>query len=115
MNTLRNQVQLLGNLGNEVDFKKFDSGKTVAKFSLATNDYYKNAKGEKIQETQWHNIVAWGKGAELMKELLQKGSQVLIKGRLTNRSYEAKDGQTKYVTEVVASEFVCVDPKDMPF
>lgn len=115
MNTIRNQVQLLGNLGKDVEFTKFDSGSTKASFALATNDYYKDNKGEKVQETQWHNITAWGKSAELMKNLLSKGSKVLVKGKLVSRSYETKEGEKKYITEIVANEFECLDVKEMPF
>ena len=116
MNTLKNSIQLIGNLGNEIEFKEFDAGsKKRVSFSLATNDYYKNNKGEKIQDTQWHNIVAWGKTAELMNNLLSKGSQVLVKGKLTSRSYENKKGETRYISEIVANEFVSFDKKEMPF
>lgn len=115
MNTLRNSVQLVGHLGQEVKFYNFDSGTTKASFTLATNDYYKNNKGEKTKETQWHNIIAWGKMAENMKNLLDKGSQVLVKGKLTSRSYEDTNGQKRYVTEILANEFICFDKKEMPF
>lgn len=106
MNSLRNSVQLIGNLGQDVDLKTFDSGKMIAKFSLATNEYYKNNKGEKVQETQWHNIVAWGKNAEIANKILAKGNQVCVKGKLTSRSYTDKEGQTKYISEIVMNEFV---------
>ena len=88
MNTLRNSVQLVGNLGRDVEFKNFDSGSSRASFTLATNDFYKNNKGEKMQDTQWHNVVAWGRVAENMNSLLAKGSEVMIKGKLTSRSYD---------------------------
>lgn len=115
MNTLRNHVQLLGNLGKDVDLTSFDSGSKKASFTLATSDYYKNATGEKVQDTQWHNIVAWGKGAELMSQSLSKGSKVLIKGKLVSRSYEDKEGKKRYITEVLANEFVGLDVKAQPF
>ncbi|MBT8229668.1 MAG: single-stranded DNA-binding protein [Saprospiraceae bacterium] len=116
MNALRNSVQLVGNLGNEVDLKTLDSGTTVASFPLATNEYYKNAKGEKIQQTQWHNIIAWGKPAELMKSYLSKGSEVMVRGKLTSRSYEDKEGTKRYITEVRVNEFICFDKKaETPF
>lgn len=115
MNSLRNTVQLIGNLGQEVKYFNFDSGSSKATFALATNDFYKNNKGERVQDTQWHNVVAWGKVAENMKTILEKGSQVLVKGKLTSRSYDDKEGNKRYVTEVIANEFVCFSKKEMPF
>lgn len=115
MNSIRNSVQLIGNLGKEVELTKLDSGSVKASFSLATNDYYKNNKGEKMQDTQWHNVEAWGKTAENMNTILSKGTQVLVKGKLESKSYEDKNGDKKYWTVVKASEFVCFDKKEMPF
>jgi single-strand DNA-binding protein len=115
MNTLRNHVQLLGNLGKDIELTTFDSGSAKASFPLATSDYYKNNAGEKVQETYWHNIVAWGKNAEFMNTSLSKGSRVLIKGKLVSRSYEDKQGNKKYITEVLANEFVNLDAKKQPF
>lgn len=115
MNTLRNSVQLVGNLGRDVEFRNFDSGSSKASFTLATNDYYKNNKGEKVQDTQWHNIVAWGKLAENMNSLISKGSEVLVKGKLVSRSYDDKDGNKRYITEVVANEFLTFEKKELPF
>jgi len=115
MNTLKNQVQLLGNLGMDVELLKLDSGSIKASFTLATNEYYKDNKGEKVENTQWHKVIAWGKSAELMKSILSKGSKVLVRGKLVNRSYETKEGDKKYITEIVANEFECMDVKEMPF
>ena len=115
MNTLRNSVQLIGNLGKDIELKAFDNGSKLAKFSLATNEYYKNNKGEKVQETQWHNVVAWGKTAELMEKVLNKGSEVAIRGKLTHRSYDDKEGVTRYVSEIVAQEFVKITKEEVPF
>lgn len=106
MRTLRNKVQLIGNIGNDPEIKRLDSGKTVASFSMATNDYYKNDHGEKIQDTQWHNIVAWGKTAEIIESYTGKGKEIAIEGKLTSRSYQDKEGQTRYVTEVIAHEIL---------
>lgn len=111
MSSVRNYVQLVGHLGKDVDFKEFDSGSTKASFSLATNEFYKNNKGEKVQETQWHNVVAWGKLGEVMNKYLVKGSEVLIKGRLVSRSYNDKEGNTRYVTEVIANDFIIFNKK----
>lgn len=111
MNTIRNKVQLIGNLGNDPDVKQLESGKTLAKLSLATNDRYTNQKGEKVEDTQWHNLIAWGKTAELAEKYLKKGSEVAIEGKLTSRSYESKEGQKKYITEVVINEILMLGGK----
>lgn len=105
MSNIRNSVQLIGNIGKELNMTTFDSGNKKLSVPIATNDYYTNNKGEKVQQTEWHNIVAWGKTAELMSNTLQKGHEVAIQGKLTNRSYTDKEGQTKYVTEIVVNEF----------
>ena len=111
MNTLRNKVQLIGNLGNAPEIITLDSGKKLAKFSIATNDSYKNAQGEKITDTQWHNLVAWNKTAEIVEKYLEKGKAVAIEGKLTSRSYEDKDGTKKYITEVVVNELLLLGSK----
>ncbi|MFD0963676.1 single-stranded DNA-binding protein [Pseudofulvibacter geojedonensis] len=108
MNTLRNKVQLIGNLGTQPEIIDLDGGRKLAKFSLATNDYYKNAKGEKIQQTEWHNVVAWGKTAQIIEQYVNKGQELAIEGKLTNRSYETKDGEKRYITEVVANEVLMI-------
>jgi single-strand DNA-binding protein len=106
MNTLRNKVQLIGNLGNDPEIINLESGKTLAKFTIATNESYKNAKGEKITDTQWHNVVAWGKTAEIIEKYVTKGKEVAIEGKLTSRSYETKEGEKRYITEVVCNELL---------
>ena len=104
MNTLRNKVQLIGNLGNDPEIINLESGKKMAKFSIATNESYKNTKGEKIVDTQWHNIVAWGKTADIIKKYVSKGKEIAIEGKLTSRSYDTKEGNKRYITEVVCNE-----------
>ena len=106
MYALKNKVQLIGNLGNNPEVKTLESGKKMAKFSIATNETYRNAKGEKVVETQWHNLIAWGKVAEIAEKFLQKGSEVALEGQLINRSYNDKDGNKKYVTEVQVNELL---------
>ena len=108
MNTLKNSVQLIGNLGKDIELKTLESGTKLAKLTIATNDYYKNNKGEVIQETQWHNLIAWGATAENMSKLLSKGNEVIVRGKLMHRSYEDNAGNTKYLSEVKVSEFVKV-------
>ncbi len=111
MNTLRNKVQLIGNLGNKPEIITLDSGKKLAKFSMATNETYKNAQGEKVTETQWHNIVAWNKTAEIAAQYLEKGREVAIEGKLTSRSYDDTNGVKKYITEIVVSEMLLLGNK----
>ncbi len=111
MYALKNKVQLIGNLGNAPEVKTLDSGKKMARFSVATNENYRNAKGEKVTETQWHNLVAWGKVAEIAEKFLIKGKEVAIEGKLVNRSYSDKDGNKKYITEVVVNELLLLGVK----
>ncbi|MFH6768397.1 single-stranded DNA-binding protein [Gaetbulibacter aquiaggeris] len=111
MNTLRNKVQLIGNLGNDPEIINLESGKTLAKFSIATNESYRNAKGEKITDTQWHNVVAWGNTAKIAENYLVKGKEVAIEGKLTSRSYETKEGEKRYITEVVCNELMMLGNK----
>ncbi|MGJ8591273.1 MAG: single-stranded DNA-binding protein [Aquaticitalea sp.] len=106
MSTLRNKVQLIGNLGNDPEIINLESGKTLAKFSIATNENYKNSKGEKVTDTQWHNVVAWDKTAKIVESYLTKGKEVAIEGKLTSRSYETKEGEKRYITEIVCSELM---------
>jgi single-strand DNA-binding protein len=95
MNNVKNKVQLIGNLGNAPEIKILDGGKKLARISLATNETYKNAKGEKITETQWHNVIAWDKTAEIMEKYFTKGLEVLIEGKLVNHNYTDKEGNKK--------------------
>ena len=106
MNALRNKVQLIGNLGNDPEIVNLENGSKLAKFSIATNETYKNTKGEKVTDTQWHNIVAWGKTAEIVENFLMKGKEVAIEGKLTNRSYETKEGEKRYITEIRCNELL---------
>ncbi len=113
MNALRNKVQLIGHLGAKVEIKNFESGKVVGHFTMATNETYKNQKGEKVTETTWHNLVIWGKPAEILSKYTDKGSEVGIEGRLTNRSYTDKNGEKKYITEVVVNDFLLMGKKEV--
>ncbi|MFT4684760.1 MAG: single-strand DNA-binding protein [Urechidicola sp.] len=111
MSTLRNKVQLIGNLGNNPEIITLDSGKKLAKFSIATNESFKNTDGEKVQNTQWHNVVAWNTTAEIVEKYLEKGKEIAIEGKLTSRSYDDKDGNKRYVTEIVCSELLMLGGK----
>jgi single-strand DNA-binding protein len=106
MYALKNKVQLIGNLGNAPEVKTTESGKKLARFSVATNESYRNAKGEKVTETTWHNLIAWGKVAEIAEKYLTKGKEVAVEGKLINRSYTDKDGNKKYITEVEVNEIL---------
>ena len=111
MYALKNKVQLIGNLGNAPEVKTLESGKKMARFSVATNEIYRNAKGEKVTETQWHNLVAWGKVAEIVEKYLTKGKEVAIEGKLINSSYNDKEGNKKYITEILVNELLLLGVK----
>ena len=106
MNALKNKVQLIGNLGQDPEIVTLENGNKLAKFSIATSDTYKNAMGEKVEDTQWHQIVAWGKTADIVENYLSKGKQVAVEGKLTHRSYETKNGEKRYITEVRCNEIL---------
>jgi len=111
MGNIRNQVRLIGNLGRDPEFREISSGRKMARFSLATNDYYYGDQGEKIAETQWHQLVAWGKLAEVSERLLHKGSELVVDGKLNTRSYTDKEGNRRSYTEVVVLEMALMDRK----
>ena len=111
MYSLKNKVQLIGNLGNAPEVKNTESGKKMARFSIATDESYRNANGEKIKETTWHNVVAWGKVADIIEKFLNKGSEVAIEGKLISRSYTDKEGVKKYITEVQVNDLLMLGSK----
>ena len=111
MNNLRNKVILIGHLGADPEVMVFDSGKKKVKLSLATSDNYKNSNGEKVEQTQWHNIIMWGKTADIAEKYLKKGSEVAVDGKLQYRSYEDNNGEKKYITEISASELLLLGKK----
>jgi single-strand DNA-binding protein len=104
MNAMKNTVQLIGNVGNDPEIKNLDGGKKVANLTIATNDSYKNDKGEKVEQTEWHKVVAWGKTAEIIEKYVTKGLQIAIEGKLTHRSYDDKNGEKRYITEIVVND-----------
>jgi len=106
MNAMKNKVQLIGNVGNDPEIKTFDGGKKVANLTIATNDSYKNDKGEKVEQTEWHKVVAWGKTAEIIEKFVTKGLLIAIEGKLTHRSYEDRNGEKRYITEVVVHDLL---------
>ena len=99
-----NKAILLGNLGKDPEIRRLDDGRAVANFSIATSESYKNKAGERVTNTEWHNIVLWSPLAEIAENYLKKGSQVYIEGKISNRSYEDKDGVKKYISEVVGRD-----------
>lgn len=106
MYALKNKVQLIGNLGNAPEVRNTETGKKLVRFSVATNEQYKNAKGERVTETQWHNLIAWGKVADIAEKFLMKGTEVAIEGKLVNRNYMDKEGNKKYITEIQVTELL---------
>jgi single-strand DNA-binding protein len=111
MKNLINRVQLIGHLGKDVETFEINGGKKVAKATLATSESFYNKNGDRVENTDWHHLVAWGKTAELMANLGTKGSKIAISGKITNRSYEDKEGVKKYITEVVVDEFMLMNSK----
>ncbi|HOW41743.1 MAG TPA: single-stranded DNA-binding protein [Bacteroidales bacterium] len=109
MNSLKNRVQLIGHLGMDPELKTLESGKKVSHFTFATDDSYKNTDGQKVNETTWHNIVAWNGVAELTEKHLKKGKKIFLEGRIIYRSYEDKNKVTKYITEIVMNDFLFLD------
>jgi single-strand DNA-binding protein len=105
---IRNRVQLMGNLGKDPEVREFDGGKKRARFSLATNERFTYGEGQFKEDTQWHDVVAWGRVAEQVAQL-RKGSRIALEGRLVHRTYETKEGQKRYITEVVMNSFTAVE------
>ncbi|MDD2985747.1 single-stranded DNA-binding protein [Flavobacterium sp.] len=100
---MKNRVQLIGHVGNDPEVKTFEGGK-VANLNIATNENYTNAKGEKVEHTEWHRLTAWGKTAEIIEKFVTKGKEIAIEGKLSTRSYDDKEGNKRYITEVIISD-----------
>lgn len=111
MNALRNKVQLIGNVGNDPEIKIIEGGKKLAKFSIATNEVYYNENKEKITDTQWHNISAFGKLADIIESYVTKGKEVALEGKLTHRTYEDKEGIKRNYTEIIANDVLLLGSK----
>ena len=111
MQSLKNSVRLVGHLGMDPEVKSFDNNRKLAKLSLATNESYKNDKGERITDTQWHNLILWNAQARLAADYLKKGDEVAIEGKIANRNYTDKDGIKRYVSEIVVNEFLKIGAK----
>ena len=111
MNALRNKVQIIGRLGQDPKQITFEEGKSKVNFSVATNESYRDGEGDKIEKTQWHEVVAWGSLGDIMGRYLKKGSEVAIEGRIQYRTYDDKDGATRYVTEIIAKDLLMLDKR----
>ncbi len=109
--SLRNKVTLIGHTGKDVEVVNFENGGIKASVTLATKDYYTNIQGEKVEETQWHNLVAFGKTAEVMQKYVTKGKEIAVEGKITYRNYDTPDGQKRYVTEIRVEELVLLGSK----
>ncbi len=112
MNTLRNKVSLIGRLGSQPEVTTFETGKTLVRFNLATNENYKDKNGDWQENTQWHSIKAWGKMADRMVKVLNKGQEIIVEGRLLHQRYEAKTGEIRVNTVVEATEFLLLKTKN---
>ena len=108
MNALRNKVQLIGFVGQEPEIKNLDGGKKLANLSIATSEVYYKENGDKVENTEWHRVTAWGKTADIIEKYVVKGKEIAIEGKLTHRSYDDKDGVKRYITEVVANEILLI-------
>jgi single-strand DNA-binding protein len=106
MYAIKNKVQLIGNLGQLPDIRTTETGKKLARFSIATNDTYRNSRGERVRETLWHTVIAWGKLAEIAEKYLTKGREVAVAGKLVHRDYIDKNGIKRFITEIVLNELV---------
>ena len=109
--SLRNKVTLIGHTGKDVEVVNFENGGIKASVTLATNDYYTNAQGEKVEDTQWHNLIAFGKTAEIMQKYVTKGKEIAVEGKITYRSWDTQDGQKRYITEIRVEELVLLGSK----
>ena len=103
---MKNSVQLIGHVGQEPEIKNLEAGKKLANISIATNEVYYKENGDKVEKTEWHRVTAWGKTAEIIEKYVTKGKEVAVEGKLTHRSYDDKDGNKRYITEVVVYEIL---------
>jgi len=111
MSNLRNKVQLIGRVGNTPEVIQLESGKKLSKFTMATNDSYKNANGDKVEDTQWHNLVVWSKLTEVVEKYVKKGDELVVEGKLTTRSYDDKEGNKRYISEIIVNELLMIGGK----
>jgi single-strand DNA-binding protein len=105
---MKNKVQLIGHVGQDPEIKTLEGGRKVANLSIATNEVYYKDNGDKVEKTEWHRVSVWGKLADIIESYVTKGKEIAIQGKLTHRSYDDKDGQKRYVTEVIANELLLI-------
>ena len=105
---MKNSVQLIGNVGQEPEIKNLEGGRKLANINIATNEVYFRENCDKVEQTQWHRVTAWGKTAEINERYVTKGKDIAIEGKLTHRSYDDKDGNKRYITEVIANEILLI-------
>jgi single-strand DNA-binding protein len=105
---MKNSVQLIGNVGQEPEIKNLEGGKKIANINIATNEVYYRENGDKVEQTQWHRVTAWGKTAEIIERYVSKGKEIAIEGKLTHRSYDDKEGNKRFITEVIANEILLI-------
>ena len=105
---MKNSVQLIGHVGQEPEIKNLEGGKKLANISIATNEVYYKDNGDKVEQTQWHRVTAWGKTADIIERFVTKGKEIAIEGKLTHRSYDDKNGEKRYITEVIVKEIVLI-------
>ena len=108
LNAMRNKVQLIGHVGQDPEIKTLEGGKKVAKMTIATKEVYYKENGDKVEQTEWHKVAAWGKPADIIEKFVVKGKEVAIEGKLSHRSYDDKNGEKRYITEVIVNEIVLV-------
>ncbi|OUD36837.1 single-stranded DNA-binding protein [Flavobacterium sp. CHNK8] len=101
---MKNRVQLIGRVGQDPEVKTLEGGKKLATVSIATNDVYYKENGDKVEQTEWHRVTAWGKTAEIIEKYVTKGREIGVEAKLSHRTYEDKNGEKRYITEIVASE-----------
>lgn len=112
MSTLRNKVNLIGHIGQTPETKSFDSGKCITRFSLATNERFKNKAGEWQEKTEWHSIYAWGKAGENLAKIADKGSEIVVEGKIVHKQFETKSGEKRQISEVELQDFYLINKKD---
>lgn len=103
---MKNSVQLIGHVGQEPEIKTLETGRKLANITIATNDVYYKENGDKVEKTEWHRVTAWGKTAEIIEKYVTKGKEVAVEGKLTHRSYDDKEGNKRYITEVIINEIL---------
>lgn len=109
---IRNSITIIGRIGQEPEHRALESGAEVCKISVATSERYNNKQGESVEETQWHTVIAWGKLAEIIKNYSARGQEVAVRGKMTYRKWEDKDGNARVSAEIIAQDFLILSGRD---